>query len=105
MDGAFSSFPGIDRSLAVLAGNGVCLQRADGQRETLLSGGAIAVFGGEEAISAQLLDGRMDAVARRETYPHMLRGFEFVVAPSLDTLTGGRTNADQVHGAVAGIVV
>ena len=52
VDGAFSSFPGIDRSLAVLAGNGVCLQRADGQRETLLSGGAIAVFGGEEAIRA-----------------------------------------------------
>ena len=56
VDGAFSSFPDIDRSLAVLAGNGVCLHRADGQREMLLSGGAIAVFGGEEAISAHLLD-------------------------------------------------
>lgn len=57
VDGAFSSFPGIDRSLAVLAGNGVCLLRADGQHEMLLSGDAIAEFSGEEAISAQLLDG------------------------------------------------
>ncbi|PZQ36768.1 MAG: hypothetical protein DI559_11770, partial [Ectopseudomonas oleovorans] len=41
MDGAFSCFPGIDRSLAVLAGNGLYLQRADGHRETLLSDGVI----------------------------------------------------------------
>ncbi|MFT0630699.1 HutD family protein [Pseudomonas sihuiensis] len=73
VDGAFSSFPGIDRSLAVLAGNGVCLQRADGQRETLLSGGAIAVFGGEEAISAQLLDGPitdLNLMTRRGVWKH-----------------------------------
>ena len=65
VDGAFSSFPGIDRSLAVLAGNGVCLQRADGQRETLLSGGAIAVFGGDT--------GQVVADARRGTGHHRQR--------------------------------
>lgn len=76
LDGAFSSFPGIDRSLAVLAGNGVYLQRGDGQRETLLSGGAIAVFGGEEAISAQLLDGPitdLNLMTRRGAWSHELR--------------------------------
>ncbi|TRO11224.1 HutD family protein [Ectopseudomonas mendocina] len=76
VDGAFSSFPGIDRSLAVLAGNGVCLQRADGQREMLLSGDAIAVFSGEEAISAQLLDGPitdLNLMTRRGVWSHELR--------------------------------
>ncbi|ERH47495.1 hypothetical protein O203_20290 [Ectopseudomonas chengduensis] len=80
VDGAFSSFPGIDRSLAVLAGNGVCLQRADGQRETLLSGGAIAVFGGEEAISAQLLDGPitdLNLMTRRGVWKHELQLLEW----------------------------
>ncbi|RRV27883.1 HutD family protein [Pseudomonas sp. o96-267] len=76
VDGAFSSFPGIDRSLAVLAGNGVCLQRADGQREILLSGDVIAVFSGEEAISAQLLDGPitdLNLMTRRGVWSHELR--------------------------------
>lgn len=80
VDGAFSSFPGIDRSLAVLAGNGVCLQRADGQREMLLSGGAIAVFGGEEAISAQLLDGPitdLNLMTRRGVWKHELQLLEW----------------------------
>ena len=80
VDGAFSSFPSIDRSLAVLAGNGVCLQRADGQREMLLSGGAIAVFGGEEAISAQLLDGPitdLNLMTRRGVWKHELQLLEW----------------------------
>lgn len=57
VDSAFSCFPGIDRNLAVLAGNGLRLQRQDGRIETLLSDGAIAAFDGEEAINAQLVDG------------------------------------------------
>lgn len=80
VDGAFSSFPDIDRSLAVLAGNGVCLQRADGQREMLLSGGAIAVFGGEEAISAHLLDGPitdLNLMTRRGVWKHELQLLEW----------------------------
>ena len=80
VDGAFSSFPGIDRSLAVLAGNGVCLQRADGLRETLLSGDAIAVFSGEEAISAQLLDGPitdLNLMTRRGVWKHELQLLEW----------------------------
>lgn len=80
VDGAFSSFPSIDRSLAVLAGNGVCLQRADGQREMLLSSGAIAVFGGEEAISAQLLDGPitdLNLMTRRGVWKHELQLLEW----------------------------
>jgi hypothetical protein len=76
VDGAFSSFPGIDRSLAVLAGDGMCLQHADGRREMLLSGDAIAVFRGEEAISAQLLGGPitdLNLMTRRGVWSHELR--------------------------------
>jgi hypothetical protein len=74
--GAFSSFPGIDRSLAVLAGNGLRLQREDGQVETLDSAGAIAVFAGEEAIDAQLLDGPitdLNLMTRRSAWTHQVQ--------------------------------
>lgn len=76
VDSAFSSFPGIDRSLAVLAGNGLHLQREDGQVETLHSAGAIAVFAGEEAIDAQLLDGPitdLNLMTRRSAWTHQVQ--------------------------------
>ena len=75
VDGAFSSFPGIDRSLAVLAGNGLRLQREDGRIETLHRDGAIAVLDGEETISAQLLDGPitdLNLMTRRGVWQHEL---------------------------------
>ena len=87
VDGAFSSFPGIDRSLAVLAGNGVCLQRADGRRETLLSDDAIAVFSGEEVISAQLLDGPitdLNLMTRRSTWTHQVQWLKWQGARGLE---------------------
>jgi environmental stress-induced protein Ves len=76
LDGAFSSFPGVDRSLAVLAGNGLHLQRQDGQRQTLISGGAAVAFDGEEAISAHLQDGPitdLNLMTRRGAWNHELR--------------------------------
>lgn len=76
VDGAFSSFPGIDRSLAVLAGNGLRLQREDGQVETLHSAGAIAFFAGEEVIDAQLLDGPitdLNLMTRRSLWTHQVQ--------------------------------
>lgn len=76
VDGAFSSFPGADRSLAVLAGNGLRLQREDGRIETLHSSDAIAVFAGEEAIDVQLLDGPitdLNLMTRRGAWRHELQ--------------------------------
>lgn len=76
VDGAFSSYPGVDRSLVVLAGNGLRLQREDGQIETLHSGGAVAVFAGEEAIDAQLLDGPitdLNLMTRRGLWTHRVQ--------------------------------
>ncbi len=74
--GAFSSFPDIDRSLAVLAGKGLRLQREGGRIETLNSGGAIATFPGEEAIDAQLLDGPitdLNLMTRRGLWTHQVQ--------------------------------
>lgn len=76
VDSAFSSFPGIDRSLAVLAGNGLRLQREDGRFETLHSGAAIAAFAGEDAIDAQLLDGPitdLNLMTRRSLWTHQMQ--------------------------------
>lgn len=76
VDGAFSSFPGIDRSLALLTGNGLHLQRSDGRIETLHGTGAIAVFGGEETISAYLTDGPvtdLNLMTRRGAWQHELQ--------------------------------
>lgn len=81
VDGAFSSFLGVDRSLVVLAGNGLRLQREDGQIETLHSGGAVAVFAGEEAIDAQLLDGPitdLNLMTRRGVWRHELQAMKLL---------------------------
>ena len=75
VDGAFSSFPGADRSLAVLAGNGLRLRRGDGSSEELLSGGMAAYFPGEEPIEATLLDGPvndLNLMTRRTAWRHRL---------------------------------
>ncbi|AXO63331.1 HutD family protein [Pseudomonas sp. phDV1] len=81
VDGAFSSFPGVDRSLVVLAGNGLRLQREDGRVEALHRDGAIAVFGGEETISAQLLDGPitdLNLMTRRGVWRHELQAMKLL---------------------------
>lgn len=73
--GAFSTFVGIDRSLALLSGAGLRLQRSDGGVEELHSGGAVAQFAGEQAISATLLDGPvsdLNVMTRRGAWRHQL---------------------------------
>lgn len=74
-DGAFSRFAGVDRSLALLSGAGLRLQRGDGRVEELFSGGAVAQFPGEEAIAATLVDGPvgdLNLMTRRGVWRHRL---------------------------------
>jgi environmental stress-induced protein Ves len=56
-DCAFSAFPGHDRVLALLSGNGMRLEFADGRRETLQPPHGRVAFRGEEAVDCVLLDG------------------------------------------------
>ena len=73
--GPFSAFAGVDRSLALLSGAGLRLRRGDGRVEELHAGGAVAAFPGEEAISAQLVDGPvgdLNLMTRRGAWRHRL---------------------------------
>ena len=56
-DGPFSSFPGVERELVLLHGNGVRLRFADGEvREVEPPHGRVR-FAGERAVSGELIDG------------------------------------------------
>ncbi|PTM39160.1 HutD family protein [Bosea sp. 124] len=56
-DGAFSRFPGIDRTLAVLAGPGITLAFADGKSVVLTSDGPPYAFDGACSVEGRLLAG------------------------------------------------
>ncbi|MGV2287206.1 HutD family protein [Trinickia sp. YCB016] len=55
--GAFSRFPGIDRSLVLLSGNGMLLDERGGITYSLMKPLDAAHFNGETAIDASLVDG------------------------------------------------
>ena len=54
--GAFSSFPGIDRTLILLSGRGVALRLDSGPDHVLHPGDSLD-FAGEQAVRSRLLDG------------------------------------------------
>lgn len=56
-DAAFSSFPGIDRELILLQGNGVRLDFADGEQVELEPPHGRIRFAGEREVSGKLRDG------------------------------------------------
>lgn len=56
-DAAFSAFPGIDRMLVLLSGNGLRLRFANGRIDTLAPPHGIARFAGEDAPVGELVDG------------------------------------------------
>lgn len=57
-DAAFSAFPGVDRELVLLSGNGLRLRFADGRVRELLPPHASARFAGEDAVTGELVGGR-----------------------------------------------
>ena len=56
-DAAFSTFPGIDRELVLLAGNGLRLRFEDGQTVELQPPHDKHRFAGERAVTGELVDG------------------------------------------------
>ena len=56
-DAAFSSFPGVDRELVLLRGNGVRLRFDDGEDVALLPPHQRHRFAGERALTGELIDG------------------------------------------------
>ncbi|MDP3847831.1 MAG: HutD family protein [Pseudomonas sp.] len=74
--GEFSRFAGIDRSLALLAGAGLRLQGAQTAPLLVTVQAPVAVFTGEQAISAELLAGPitdLNIMTRRADWTHSLQ--------------------------------
>lgn len=74
-DAEFSPFPGIDRSILVLAGEGMELQVEGAAPATLRAEGPAHAFAGETPARARLLGGPtrdFNAMTRRGRYTHLL---------------------------------
>lgn len=75
-DGPFSSFPGIDRTLAVLTGNGIRLAFADGETVTLDTDSQPFAFNADRAVTGELVAGPIDdlnIMSRRGRWHHEVR--------------------------------
>lgn len=72
-DGPFSSFPGIDRTLSVLTGNGIVLAFGDGEAVRLDRMSAPYPFAADRPVEGQLSDGPIDdlnVMTRRGRWSH-----------------------------------
>ena len=75
-DGPFSSFPGIDRTLAIVKGNGMILTIGSDAPVTLSSGTEPVSFAGDTPTSARLTNGEiidLNIMTRRDRFGHRLR--------------------------------
>ncbi|OEO29999.1 hypothetical protein VW23_023385 [Devosia insulae DS-56] len=74
-DGAFSSFAGIDRTIAMLAGRGMALQLPD-RTVSLGTESEPFAFAGEAPVHAKVLEGEttdLNAMTRRGVFTHAMR--------------------------------
>ncbi len=70
-DSLFSLFPGCDRAMALLAGEGVELSFADGRQEQLLPPHGRLAFSGDEVVTSRLINGSVqdfNAIYKRDRY-------------------------------------
>jgi environmental stress-induced protein Ves len=117
-DGPFSDFAGIDRTLAIVKGNGLVLTIGDQVPVTLSSGTDPVHFPGDTPTSARLTEGEitdLNVMTRRGRFSHRLlriaksTSFEFgnddiAIVLSLDgltTVTFGRDSTTLDHGDAA----
>jgi environmental stress-induced protein Ves len=121
LNGPFSEFPGIDRTLAVVKGSGLVLTIGNNAPVTLERGSEPINFAGDIATSARLIAGEitdLNVMTRRQRFSHRLlrirepESFDFdghhmavVVSLSGSTaLTSERDTATLEHGDVAILV-
>lgn len=72
--GPFSAFPGIDRTIAVLRGEGMLLD-VDGARHELLASGEPFSFAGEAKVHADCIGGEttdLNIMTRRASFAHVM---------------------------------
>jgi environmental stress-induced protein Ves len=114
-DGPFSEFSGIDRTLAVVSGNGLVLSIGSNAPVTLARGSDPIGFAGDAATSARLVAGAvtdLNVMTRRRRFSHRLRqvrepeacdfdGHDIALVLSLDgstTISSARDLATLGHG-------
>lgn len=88
-NGPFSLFEGIDRSTAILAGEGFRLAFADGRVEDLRLDGPALAYPGDIASDCTLLAGPvrdLNVMTRREVFRHRLRRVRGEVATEGETV-------------------
>ncbi|WP_293797369.1 HutD family protein [uncultured Bosea sp.] len=105
-DGPFSSFPGIDRTLSVLTGNGIRLAFGDGETVSLDRATKPFFFAADRAVDGVLVDGAIDdlnVMSRRGRWQHRVErlsgagslsaseGLVVLVARKGDWLVNGTT--------------
>ncbi|MBX7198620.1 MAG: HutD family protein [Rhodospirillaceae bacterium] len=81
-DGPFSVFPGIDRTLSILDGNGMRLD-IDGARFDLTRASAPLAFPADVATDAVLMDGAitdLNVMSRRTVFRHQVERFDLGAA-------------------------
>ena len=91
-DGPFSSFPGIDRTLSVLTGNGIRLAFGDGETVALDRAAAPFFFAADRAVDGVLIDGAIDdlnVMSRRGAWNH-----------SVERLSGGPREVAAERGVL-----
>lgn len=72
-DGPFSLFPGVERTLSVLSGDGLTLHRADGTKQALGIDSTPYAFPADEQVSATLVDSAitdLNVMTRRGRFDH-----------------------------------
>lgn len=75
-DGPFSCFPGIDRTLSILSGDGIRLAFRDGETVMLDRGAAPFAFAADRAVTGLLVHGTIDdlnVMSRRGRWSHEMR--------------------------------
>ncbi len=74
-DGPFSSFPGIDRSIVAIEGDGIFLRLGDGEPMRLSPGDPPLPFAGEMAVESRMIGGEvmdLNVMTRRGRFRHRL---------------------------------
>ncbi|MBF2718144.1 HutD family protein [Agrobacterium vitis] len=75
-DGPFSTFPGVDRSIGLLEGDGMVLSLPDGQDVALKQGSEPLAFSGDWAVSSRNLGSKtvdLNIMTRRSRFRHTMK--------------------------------
>ena len=109
-DAAFSAFPGVDRELVLVRGNGVRLRFEDGEVRELHPPHERMRFAGERAVSGELLDGpthdfnlmwRREAIGAELLHRPLVGPMLFFTEPGIHWaihLLSGQAYFDQASG-------